>query len=131
MNKTLFDTTDTTLAESLLTRLDSKYAPAFARLTEEEQHKAALYFLPHASAKEIITVTRPRMIKWYCPFADQSAFPFVAQCPVFCDGVPALSCMLAGTSASAPSLARDAALHSSSNGIPSKRCAPEQSRHFY
>jgi len=75
MSKTLFNTADTSLAESLLARLDPKYVPAFERLAEKEQHKAALYFLPHASAKEIITVTRPRMIKWYCPFADQSAFP--------------------------------------------------------
>ena len=29
MNKTLFDTTDTSLAASLLARLDPKYAPAF------------------------------------------------------------------------------------------------------
>jgi len=75
MSKALFNTTDTFLVASLLARLDPKYAPAFARLAEEERHKAALYFLPHASAKEIITVTRPRIIKWYCPFADQSAFP--------------------------------------------------------
>jgi len=75
MHKLLFDTTDTSLAESLLARLDPKYAPAFKRLSVEEQHKTVLYFLPHTSAKEILPVTRPRMIKWYCPFADQSAFP--------------------------------------------------------
>ena len=73
---TLFNTTiDYTLTESLLERLDAKYVPAFERLTEEEQHKAALYFLPHTSEKITLPVTRPRVIKWYCPFADQKFFP--------------------------------------------------------
>jgi DNA repair photolyase len=76
MSKTLFDTTtDRALARSLLKRLDPKYAPAFDRLSEEQQDKAALYFLPHTSEKEILSVTRPRVIKWYCPFADQKVFP--------------------------------------------------------
>ena len=77
MTKALFTNhpIDHTLAGSLLNRLDSKYAPAFERLPENERHRAALYFLPHTSTKEIITVTRPRIIKWYCPFADQTVFP--------------------------------------------------------
>jgi len=76
MTKPLFDTDiDHTLARSLLERLDSKYAPAFERLNEDEQHKAALYFLSHASEKNTLAVTRPRVIKWYCPFADQAVFP--------------------------------------------------------
>jgi hypothetical protein len=82
MVQTLFDYNlandhpiDRTLARSLLERLDTKYAPAFERLTEAEQHGAALYFLPHASGKQTLSVTRPRVIKWYCPFADQKVFP--------------------------------------------------------
>ena len=35
----------------------------------------ALYFLPHGSEKDVLEVTRPRVIKWYCPFADQRQFP--------------------------------------------------------
>ena len=66
---------DHSLAGSLLKRLDSKYTAAFARLTEEEQYKVALYFLPHTSGKQTLTITRPRVIKWYCPFADQTVFP--------------------------------------------------------
>ena len=66
---------DMSLARSLLERLDRKYAPAFERLTEEEQLRATLYFLPHNSAKKTLTVTRPRVVKWYCPFADQTVFP--------------------------------------------------------
>ena len=77
MTDTLFDNTiDRSLAESLLKRLDSKYVPAFERLTEEEQLKVALYFLPHTSEKTTLPVTRPRVVKWYCPFADQKFFPF-------------------------------------------------------
>ena len=63
------------LADSLLSRLDSKYTAAFERLTEDERRRTALYFLPHTSAKDVITVARPRVIKWYCPFADQKFFP--------------------------------------------------------
>ncbi|MGL4593206.1 MAG: radical SAM protein [Thermoguttaceae bacterium] len=63
------------VGKTLLTRLDSKYAPAFARLSEDEQIRAAFYFLPHTSQKETLAVTRPRVIKWYCPFADQTIFP--------------------------------------------------------
>jgi hypothetical protein len=33
------------------------------------------YFLPHRSAKQSLGVTRPRILKWYCPFADQRFFP--------------------------------------------------------
>ncbi|MGL6194681.1 MAG: radical SAM protein [Thermoguttaceae bacterium] len=69
------DTIDLTLGKSLLSRVDSKYAPAFDRLPEDEQLRAALYFLPHSSQKETLSITRPRVIKWYCPFADQALFP--------------------------------------------------------
>jgi len=74
MTKTLFDNVSDQ-ARSLLKRIDSKYVPAFTRLPEEEQHKVALYFLPHTSDKTTLPVTRPRVIKWYCPFADQKFFP--------------------------------------------------------
>ena len=82
MNKTLFcynydaeQQRESVLAGSLLERLDRKYVPAFERLAENERHKAALYFLPHASEKKTLSITRPRVIKWYCPFADQTVFP--------------------------------------------------------
>jgi DNA repair photolyase len=61
--------------QTLLKCLDRKYAPAFERLAEDGQLRTALYFLPHTSQKETLSVTRPRVIKWYCPFADQTAFP--------------------------------------------------------
>jgi len=35
----------------------------------------AWYFLPHKSNKQILGVTRPRVVKWFCPFADQKDFP--------------------------------------------------------
>ncbi|MDD5459363.1 MAG: hypothetical protein PHF37_08230 [Phycisphaerae bacterium] len=58
----------------LVSRIDSKYKPAFDKLPQNKQSAAALYFLPHKSGKETIGVTRPRVIKWYCPFADQKDF---------------------------------------------------------
>jgi DNA repair photolyase len=60
---------------SLAQRLHLKYRPAFDKLNQREQAAVALYFLPHASAKDTLEVTRPRVVKWYCPFADQREFP--------------------------------------------------------
>jgi len=60
---------------SLARRVHPKYRPAFDKLSERDRAAVALYFLPHASAKDVLEVTRPRVIKWYCPFADQREFP--------------------------------------------------------
>ena len=60
---------------SLARRLHPKYSPAFDKLSERDRAAVALYFLPHASKKDVLEVTRPRVIKWYCPFADQREFP--------------------------------------------------------
>lgn len=59
----------------LAQRVHPKYRPAFDRLSERDRAAVALYFLPHASEKNVLEVTRPRVIKWYCPFADQREFP--------------------------------------------------------
>jgi len=59
----------------LAAKLDAKYAPALDRYSPAQQAATALYFLPHKSQKEILSVTRPRIIKWYCPFANQKDFP--------------------------------------------------------
>jgi DNA repair photolyase len=60
---------------SLAQRVHPKYRPVFDKLTERDRAAVALYFLPHASEKNVLEVTRPRVIKWYCPFADQREFP--------------------------------------------------------
>ncbi|MGD0384477.1 MAG: hypothetical protein ABSA77_13230 [Thermoguttaceae bacterium] len=60
---------------SLAQRVHPKYKPIFDKLSECERAAVALYFLPHTSEKEVLEVTRPRVIKWYCPFADQRDFP--------------------------------------------------------
>jgi DNA repair photolyase len=44
-------------------------------LPPEKQVALARYFLPHSSIKPIIGPTRPRIVKWYCPFAAQCDFP--------------------------------------------------------
>lgn len=58
-----------------LARIDAAYRPVWEGRTPEEQRALGLYFLPHRSAKPTLAPTRPRVIKWYCPFASQSVFP--------------------------------------------------------
>ena len=59
----------------LAQRVDIKYKPVFDKFGSEERAALAYYFLPHKSKKDILSVNRPRVIKWYCPFADQRQFP--------------------------------------------------------
>jgi hypothetical protein len=66
---------DTGKGLSLERRLHPKYSSAFDKLTDRDRAAVALYFLPHASEKDVLEVTLPRVIKWYCPFADQREFP--------------------------------------------------------
>lgn len=60
---------------ALAGRVHPKYQPVFDRLSEADRAAVALYFLPHGSKKDVLEVTRPRVVKWYCPFADQREFP--------------------------------------------------------
>lgn len=60
---------------SLARRVHPKYSPVFEKLEDHERAAVAFYFLPHDSKKDTLGVTRPRVIKWYCPFADQRQFP--------------------------------------------------------
>jgi DNA repair photolyase len=59
----------------LARRVHPKYQPVFEKLSEADRAAVALYFLPHGSKKEVLEVARPRVVKWYCPFADQREFP--------------------------------------------------------
>jgi radical SAM superfamily enzyme YgiQ (UPF0313 family) len=59
----------------LAERVHPKYRPVFERLSEADRAAVALYFLPHGSKKQVLEVTRPHIVKWYCPFADQREFP--------------------------------------------------------
>ncbi len=60
---------------ALAARVDPKYAPAWIGKTAREQAAMAMYFLPHGSKKAALCLTRPRVVKWYCPFASQDVFP--------------------------------------------------------
>jgi DNA repair photolyase len=83
--KNLFgDRVDTEQALSLAARVHPKYRPVFEKLPERERAALALYFLPHRSRKMVLEVTRPRVLKWYCPFADQRKFP---SCHRYCVNV--------------------------------------------
>lgn len=62
-------------ALELIARVHPKYRPAWTGRSRREQTALALYFLPHTSRKPLLGPTRPRILKWYCPFADQRLFP--------------------------------------------------------
>jgi DNA repair photolyase len=59
----------------IVARIDEKFRPVWERLPPDHRTALARYFLPHKSSKESLAPTRPRLIKWYCPFAGQSTFP--------------------------------------------------------
>ncbi len=61
--------------ESLIRRVHPKFKPAWDRCSPADQRALALYFLPHNSRKDVLEPTRPRVVKWYCPFAAQCDFP--------------------------------------------------------
>lgn len=58
-----------------LERIDPKFRPVFEKITSADRTALIRYFLPHNSAKALLGPTRPRIIKWYCPFACQRTFP--------------------------------------------------------
>ena len=62
-------------ALDLAGRVDPKYRPVWDAYPPEQQAALAAYFLPHNSQKPVLGPTRPRVVKWYCPFAAQCDFP--------------------------------------------------------
>ncbi|MCS7336678.1 MAG: hypothetical protein NZ739_00345 [Verrucomicrobiae bacterium] len=64
----------TSIAE-IVRRVDARYRPVWEKCTVEQQIALARYFLPHNSERPVLAPTRPRLIKWYCPFASQREFP--------------------------------------------------------
>jgi DNA repair photolyase len=59
----------------LADKVEQKYKPAFDKFSDRDKAAISLYYLPRNSSKQTLGVTRPRIIKWYCPFADQRQFP--------------------------------------------------------
>lgn len=62
-------------ALALAARVDGQFRPVWDGRPPTEQAALARYFLPHRSAKPTLVPTRPRLVKWYCPFASQREFP--------------------------------------------------------
>jgi len=60
--------------EALVARIDPKYRAVWEGRTALEQAALAAYFLPN-SQSPVLKPARPRVIKWYCPFAPQQLFP--------------------------------------------------------
>jgi DNA repair photolyase len=61
--------------ENLLERINPKFRSAFDGMERNKQEACFSYFFPHKSQKTFIEPTRPRMIKFYCPFGHQARFP--------------------------------------------------------
>ncbi|MBM4026030.1 MAG: hypothetical protein FJ280_11585 [Planctomycetes bacterium] len=59
----------------VLERVDEKCKPVWEGCSSEDQMALSQYFLPHNSPKPVLAPTRPRIVKWYCPFASQREFP--------------------------------------------------------
>ena len=72
MVRNIIDSNQTML---LIDRIDSKYKAVWENRSISDQIALAQYFLPHSSKKPVIGPTRPRIVKWYCPFASQEDFP--------------------------------------------------------
>ncbi|MEW6753850.1 MAG: hypothetical protein AB1505_23145 [Candidatus Latescibacterota bacterium] len=61
---------------ALVGRVHPHYRPVWDGLRSAEERLAlAAYFLPHRSSRPVLGPTRPRVVKWYCPFAPQRLFP--------------------------------------------------------
>lgn len=71
--RSLIPSTDEALA--LIEKVDPKFRPVWEGRPQNEQVALARYFLPHHSTKAVIEPSRPRVAKWYCPFASQDEFP--------------------------------------------------------
>ncbi|MEI8198111.1 MAG: hypothetical protein WCI73_19625 [Phycisphaerae bacterium] len=61
-------------ALAMVPRVDEKFRAVWQGRPAHEQVALALYFLPHRSSKPVLEPSRPRVIKWYCPFACQKTF---------------------------------------------------------
>ncbi|HRZ54214.1 MAG TPA: hypothetical protein P5525_02015 [Candidatus Paceibacterota bacterium] len=58
-----------------LAKIDPHFRPVWEGRPAAEEMALRRYFLPHRSRQAVLTPSRPRVIKWYCPFAAQSVFP--------------------------------------------------------
>lgn len=67
---TFFDTD----AGVSLERIDPRYRPVWESKSAKDRQALSRYFLPHRSSKSLLGPTRPRVVKWYCPFACQKVF---------------------------------------------------------
>ena len=60
---------------TFMVKINPKYKPVWEQYDEKPRTALSNYFLPHNSNKPMLDPTRPRILKWYCPFAAQEDFP--------------------------------------------------------
>lgn len=58
-----------------LRRIDPRFRPVWERCSPRNQTALSRFFLPARSTRPLLQPTRPRILKWYCPFAPQTVFP--------------------------------------------------------
>lgn len=58
----------------ILPRIHEDYRSVWEAMPPHEQAAMASYFLPRSSPTAMLCPTRPKVVKWYCPFAAQSRF---------------------------------------------------------
>jgi len=56
-------------------RIHPSFRPVWDAACHDDRAALSNYFLPHNSVRDPLDPTRPKVIKWYCPFAAQSVFP--------------------------------------------------------
>jgi DNA repair photolyase len=61
--------------DELIGRIDDRFRAVWQGKSVGYQQALARYFLPGKPKKAVLCPTRPRLLKWYCPFARQEAFP--------------------------------------------------------
>jgi DNA repair photolyase len=64
-----------TSMSDVIERIHPAFRQVWIQRPPKEQAALANYFLPHRSTRALLKPTRPRILKWYCPFADQETFP--------------------------------------------------------
>lgn len=57
-----------------LDRVDPRFRAVWEQSSPAARKALSLYFLPHSSRQPLLQPKRPRVIKWYCPFAHQHTF---------------------------------------------------------
>ncbi len=60
---------------ALVSRVHPDHRPVWNGFPPDDQAALAAYYLPHCPTRDPVGPARPKVIKWYCPYACQARFP--------------------------------------------------------